>query len=43
MAVTIGIDPHKASHTAVVVDGDEAELARLKVRASAGQVAELLA
>jgi transposase len=43
MAVTIGIDPHKASHTAVALDGDEAEVARLKVRASAGQVAELLA
>ena len=26
--VLIGVDPHKASHTAVVVDDDEHELAR---------------
>jgi transposase len=40
--VMIGVDPHKASHTAVVVDGDEVELARFKVRASAGQAERLL-
>lgn len=34
MHVTIGIDPHKASHTAVAVDHRETELARRKVRAS---------
>ena len=42
MHVIIGIDPHKASHTAVAVSGDEDELARLKVRASRGQVDALL-
>ena len=43
MQVIIGIDPHKASHTAVAVSGDEDELARLKVRTSRGQVDKLLA
>ena len=42
MQVIIGIDPHKASHTAVAVSGDEDELARLKVRASREQVDQLL-
>jgi transposase len=42
MQVIIGIDPHKASHTAVAVSGDEDELARLKVRASRGQLDQLL-
>ena len=41
--VLIGVDPHKASHTAVVIDRDEQELARSTVRASRGQVGELLA
>lgn len=41
--VLIGVDPHKASHTAVVIDRDERELARLTVRAERGQVRELLA
>lgn len=40
--VLIGIDPHKATHTAVVVDDAERELARIKVRADKGQVAALL-
>ena len=31
--VLIGIDPHKASHTAVVIDESERELARVKVSA----------
>ena len=26
MAVMIGVDPHKGSHTAVVIDGDEVEI-----------------
>jgi transposase len=43
MDVMIGIDPHKASHTAVVVNETETELAHTKVRASRVQVAQLLA
>ena len=31
MSVTIGIDPHKSTHTAVAVDRDEQPLARLHV------------
>ena len=42
MTVMIGVDPHKGSHTAVAIDGDDVELARVMVRASARQVAELL-
>ncbi len=38
----IGIDPHKGSHTAVVVDRDEVEIARLTVRADRHQLARLL-
>lgn len=41
MTVMIGVDPHKGSHTAVAIDGDEAELAKLKVRASRRQVDQL--
>ena len=33
MSMTIGIDPHKASHTAVAIDGDEHPVARLTVTA----------
>jgi transposase len=40
--VLIGIDPHKGSHTAVAVDRDERELARLKVRADRQQLRRLL-
>ena len=29
MTVTIGIDPHKSTRTAVAIDGDERPLARL--------------
>ena len=36
-AVMIGIDPHKASHTAVVISAAEEELGELRVRACAGQ------
>jgi transposase len=42
MTVTIGVDPHKGSHTAVAIDGDEVELAAIQVRSSARQVVELL-
>ena len=40
--VMIGIDPHKATHTAVAIDGHEVELARFKLRASKHQSAQLL-
>jgi transposase len=40
--VMIGVDPHKATHTAVAIDGCEVELAKLKVRASKRQSAQLL-
>ncbi len=40
--VLIGIDPHKATHTAVVIDESECELARIKVSAGRSQVAALL-
>jgi transposase len=43
MAVMIGVDPHKGSHTAVVIDRDEVELASIRVRSSGRQVGELLA
>ncbi len=33
MTVMIGIDPHKASHTAVVIDNTECVLDELRVRA----------
>jgi hypothetical protein len=42
MTVMIGVDPHKRSHTAVAIDGDDGELAAIEVRASVGQVDELL-
>ena len=38
----IGIDPHKASHTAVVIDDSERELARVRITANKSQVAALL-
>lgn len=40
--VLIGIDPHKATHTAVAVDEDENELGELTVRADRLQVERLL-
>ena len=43
MQVIIGVDPHKASHTAVAIDGAEDELARVRVRSSRRQVEQLLA
>lgn len=41
-AVTIGVDPHKGSHTAVAIGSDEEPLAKLRVRASAGQAQRLV-
>ncbi len=43
MTVIIGIDPHKASHTAVAIGGDEQKLAEIKVRATCEQLVKLLA
>lgn len=34
MTIMIGIDPHKATHTAVAVDGNEVVVDELKLRAS---------
>ena len=42
MHVIIGIDPHKASHTAVAIDGNETELCHTKVRATRRQLEELI-
>ena len=42
-AVMIGIDPHKATHTAVVIGPAEEPLGELRVRASAGQAEKLVA
>jgi transposase len=43
MKVIIGVDPHKASHTAVAISGDENELGGIKVRSTRRQVPQLLA
>jgi transposase len=43
MMVLIGVDPHKGSHTAVAIDGDEVELGQVRVRASRAQCSQLLA
>jgi transposase len=42
MSVMIGIDPHKASHTAVAIDGDEDQLSSVKVRATRRRVDQLM-
>ena len=41
-AVMIGVDPHKGSHTAVVISPAEEPLGGLRVRASAGQAGKLI-
>ncbi len=41
MSVMIGIDPHKGSHTAVVIDGDEVVIEEIRVKATATQLVEL--
>jgi hypothetical protein len=40
--VMIGVDPHRASRTAVAVDAGEAVVGRVRVRASAVQAKRLL-
>ena len=42
-AVMIGVDPHKGSHTAVVIGPAEEPLGELRVRASAAQAEKLVA
>jgi transposase len=42
MSVIIGVDPHKATHTAVAIDRSEVELARARVRATRTQIPQLL-
>lgn len=42
MAVMIGIDPHKASHTAAAIDKTEKVLGELTVRSGASQVERLV-
>ena len=41
MTIMIGIDPHKASHTAVAIDNNEVMLDELRVRACAKQTEQL--
>jgi transposase len=43
MAVIIGVDPHKATHTAVAISSGEEELARKKVRSGGTQADQLVA
>ena len=43
MTLIIGIDPHKASHTAVAIGGDEQQSAEIRVRATSQQTQQLLA
>ena len=40
--VIIGIDPHKATHTAVAVDHSERSLVELRVRSGPKQLERLL-
>jgi Transposase len=42
VAVMIGVDPHKASHTAVAISAIEEPLGELRVRACAAQAEQLL-
>jgi hypothetical protein len=42
MTVTIGIDPHKSTHTVVALGDDEAELATITLRATLQQADKLL-
>jgi transposase len=40
--VIIGVDPHKGSHTAVAIGGDEMPLGKIRVRACGAQAEQLL-
>jgi transposase len=42
VSVMIGVDPHKGSHTAVAIGGDEGQLAKVRVRSSRHQLDQLL-
>jgi len=42
-AVMIGVDPHKASHTAVAPDANERILGQVRVSSGPAQMAELMA
>jgi transposase len=42
MVTTIGIDPHKATHTAVVIDDDETVLGEITIRADRDQTTRLV-
>jgi transposase len=41
VGVVIGVDPHRATHTAVAIGPDEKELGRVQVRATGSQVDQL--
>ena len=43
MAVMIGIDPHKGSHTAVAIGPEEEQLGKARVRARPSQAHKLVA
>ena len=42
MLVTIGVDPHKGSHTAVAIDGEESKLGEVRVSSASDQCERLL-
>src|SRR5947207_6890406 len=42
MTVIIGVEPHKASHTAVAISDAEEELDRKKVRSGSAQLSQLV-
>jgi transposase len=42
MVTTIGIDPHKATHTAVAIDGSEIVLDEITIRADKDQTSKLI-
>ena len=43
MAVMIGVDPHKASHTAAAIGPAEEPLGQVRIQACASQVEQLVA